>query len=289
MKKLFLLCAAALTLAAHAEDITLDLTTAFDVAGKPIAYNTQNIWDSTYSEDWSAQMIYANGTGVFYMTHLSGGNSWGGTSWDGFTLSKVVEESGSNPFACVAKGGLKGEGTPYLIGYYSEYTSNYELGYSTNILGFDKEYYPKEIYVCQDNNTFYSLTHGDFYAKKFTAKDTLALIISGIDNTYQELTSVTYYLAVDSVFNQAWTKVDLTSLGKCAALSFRMTSTDCSNGYMNTPAYFALDALTVSTESPATALQQTETEQPKATKRLINGQLYIEQNDRLYTITGMAL
>ena len=115
MKKLFLLCAAALTLAAHAEDITLDLTTAFDVAGNPIAYNTQNIWDSTYSEDWSAQMIYANGTGVFYMTHLSGGNSWGGTSWDGFTLSKVAEEGGSNPFACMAKGGVKGEGTPYIV------------------------------------------------------------------------------------------------------------------------------------------------------------------------------
>ena len=288
MKKLFLLCAAALTLAAHAEDITLDLTTAFDVAGNPIAYNTQNIWDSTYSEDWSAQMIYANAEGIFYMTHLPSGNSWGGTSWEGFTLSKVAEEGGSNPFACMAKGGVKGESTPYIVGYYSENTAA-SLGYSTNILGFDEEYYPKEIYVCQDNNTFYSLTHGDSYAKKFTAKDTLALIISGINNLYEELTSVTYYLAVDSVFNQAWKKVDLTSLGKCAALSFRMTSTDCSYGYMNTPAYFALDALTVSTDSPTTSLRQTNADQPKATKRLINGQLYIEQNNRLYTITGVAL
>lgn len=288
MKKLFLLCAAALTLAVHAEDITLDLTTAFDAAGNPIAYNTQNIWDSTYSEDGSAQMIYANGTGVFYMTHLSGGSSWGGIYWDGFTLSKVAEEGGNNAFACMAKGGVKGESTPYIVGYYSENTAA-SLGYSTNILGFDKEYYPKEIYVCQDNNTFYSLTHGDSYAKKFTAKDTLALIISGINNLYEELTSVTYYLAVDSVFNQAWTKVDLTPLGKCAALSFRMTSTDTGQWGMNTPAYFALDALTVSSESTTTALQQTNSDQPKATKRLINGQLYIEQNNRLYTLTGVAL
>ena len=58
---------------------------------------------------------------------------------------------------------------------------------------------------------------------------------------------------------------------------------------MNTPAYFALDALTVSSESPTTALQQTNSDQPKATKRLINGQLYIEQNNRLYTLTGVAL
>ena len=58
---------------------------------------------------------------------------------------------------------------------------------------------------------------------------------------------------------------------------------------MNTPAYFALDALTVSTDSPTTSLRQTNAEQPKATKRLINGQLYIEQNNRLYTLTGVAL
>ena len=289
MKKLFLLCAAALTLAAYAEDITLDLTTAFDVAGNPIAYNTQNIWDSTYSEDWSAQMIYANGEGVFYMTHLPSGNSWGGTSWEGFTLSKVAEEGGSNPFACMAKGGVKGEGTPYLIGYYSEYAANYELGHSTNILGFNDEYYPKEVYICQDNNTFDALIGNNTMARKFTAKDTLALIISSIDNQYEEQTSVIYYLAVDSVFNQAWTKVDLTPLGKCAALSFRMTSTDIGMYGINTPTYFALDALTVSTESPTTSLRQTNADQPKATKRLINGQLYIEQNDRLYTVTGIVL
>ena len=288
MKKLFLLCAAALTLAAHAEDITLDLTTAFDVAGNPIAYNTQNIWDSTYSEDWSAQMIYANAEGIFYMTHLPSGNSWGGTSWEGFTLSKVAEEGGSNPFACMAKGGVKGEGTPYLVGYYSEYYTT-KAGMSSNILGFNDEYYPKEVYICQDNNTFDALIGNNTMARKFTAKDTLALIISSIDNQYAEQTSVTYYLAIDSIFNQAWTKVDLTPLGKCAALSFRMTSTDIGMYGINTPTYFALDALTVSTDSPTTSLRQTNADQPKATKRLINGQLYIEQNDRLYTITGMAL
>lgn len=288
MKKLFLLCAAALTLAAHAEDITLDLTTAFDVAGNPIAYNTQNIWDSTYSEHWSAQMIYANGEGVFYMTHLPSGSSWGGTSWEGFTLSKVAENGGSNPFACMEKGGVKGEGTPYLVGYYSEYYTT-TAGMSSNILGFNDEYYPKEVYICQDNNTFDALIGNNAYARKFTAQDTLALIISSINNQYEEQTSITYYLAVDSVFNQAWAKVDLTPLGKCAGLSFRMTSTDCGDWGINTPTYFALDALTVSTENMSESLRQTNADQPKATKRLINGQLYIEQNDRLYTITGMAL
>ena len=39
MKKLFLLCAAALTLAAHAEDITLDLTTATIDLTNPIEHD----------------------------------------------------------------------------------------------------------------------------------------------------------------------------------------------------------------------------------------------------------
>ena len=95
--------------------------------------------------------------------------------------------------------------------------------------------------------------------------------------------------AIDSVFNQTWTKIDLSSIGYCYALEFSMTSTDTGQWGMNTPSYFALDALTVSTDSPTTSLRQTNAEQPKATKRLINGQLYIEQNNRLYTLTGVAL
>ena len=64
MKKLFLLCAAALTLAAHAEDITLDLTTATDFTSNAVVYetdgkavwngHTKDVWDLTYSESLKA-------------------------------------------------------------------------------------------------------------------------------------------------------------------------------------------------------------------------------------------
>lgn len=287
MKKLFLLCAAALTLAAHAEDITLDLTTVTDATSNAVVYETEgksvwnghtkDVWNLTYSEEDAASMLLAN-DGKFMFEHnaITDYNTWGG-----FTISKSAADT-LNQFACVAKGGVKGVGSPFIIGYYQDY-----VGALT--LTFDNFYYPKEVYICQDMVTLLSLQNGDGYAKKFTAKDTLALHISGLDENDNNSAAVTYYLAVDSVFNQAWTKIDLSSIGYCYALEFSMTSTDCSVYGINTPTYFALDALTVSTDNPTTSLRQTNADQPKATKRLINGQLYIEQNDRLYTITGMAL
>ena len=285
MKKLFLLCAAALTLAAHAEDITLDLTTATDASSIAVDYetdgkavwkgHTKDVWTLTYSEADSASMLLAN-DGKFMFEHNAMADY---DTWGGFTISKNAADT-LNQFACAAKGGVKGVGSPFIVAYY--------MGAPLTLM-FADCYSPKEINVCQDMVTLLSLQNGDNIAKKFTAKDTLALHISGLDEDNNNTDTVTYYLAVDSVFNQAWTKIDLSSIGYCYGLEFSMTSTDCSYGYMNTPAYFALDALTVSSESPTTALQQTNSNQPKATKRLINGQLYIEQNNRLYTITGVAL
>lgn len=287
MKKLFLLCAAAFTLAAHAEDITFDLTTATDASSIAVDYETEgksvwnghtkDVWTLTYSEADSASMLLAN-NGKFMFEHNAIADY---DSWGGFTISKNAADT-LNQFACAAKGGVKGVGSPFIVAYYQAY-----LGALT--LTFDNFYYPKEIYVCQDMVTLLSLQNGDGFAKKFTATDTLALHISGLDENDANTDTVTYYLAVDSVFNQAWTKIDLSSIGYCYALEFSMTSTDTGKWGMNTPAYFALDALTVSSESTTTALPQTDAEQPKATKRLINGQLYIEQNNRLYTLTGVAL
>ena len=117
----------------------------------------------------------------------------------------------------------------------------------------------------------------------------MTLIVSSLSNLYEEVASVEYYLAVDSVFNKDWAKIDLTPLGQCMGLSIRMTSTDISTWGTNTPCYFAMDGLQVSTDNPSTAMEQVDYQNTNATKRLINGQLYIEQNGSLYTLTGIKL
>lgn len=286
MKKLFFFCAALLALSAQAEEITLNLYTAIDAYGAGIEYNTENIMDSTYSEDYAYMFIYTNDADIM-LSHLISGNSRGGTSWDGFTLSKKNTDTG-NQFECVAKGGLEGEGTPFVVGYYSEYYANNNTdGYTTsNFIEFSEDYYPKEVYICQSSNTLKALKEGMTPARPFTDKDTLALIITGINKQYEEVgESVVYYLAVDGKFNQNWDKVDLSSIGLCRGISFRMTSTDNSYGYMNTPAYFALDGLTITTEKLETGIQNTANT-IKATKRLVNGELLIERNGNRYNAAG---
>ena len=116
---------------------------------------------------------------------------------------------------------------------------------------------------------------------------------------------VTFYLvdfrtADDWKYAANWQWLDLTTLGRVDELVFTVDGSDKNASGLLTPAYFCFDNLGGSKEvctlgemtkvdNTTTALQQTEAEQPKATKRLINGQLYIEQNNRLYTLTGVAL
>ncbi len=288
MKKLFLFCAALLALSAQAETFTLDLSTATDFNSTSIQFETKDIsvyngnmidvWDSTYAADWTATYIMANET-KFMFAH-TGYAATPYYSWSGFTVSKVASDT-LNQFACAAKGGIAGVGTPFLVSY----------GENTT-MAFDGEYYPKEMQVCQSAYTLSSMKNGDAYAKKFTEQDTLALTIVGYDNVQAPIDTVVYYLAVDGKFNEGWTKVNLSSMDKCWGLNFQLSSTDCSTiagvTYLNTPAYFALDGLTISTEKIQTGIQNTATT-IKATKRLVNGELLIERNGNTYNAAGQLL
>ena len=126
---------------------------------------------------------------------------------------------------------------------------------------------------------------GVFNASVFTEQDTLSLIISALDENMQEIASITYYLAVDGKKNNGWEKVSLSSLGKAAGLSFRMTTTDIGDYGANTPMYFALDGLTVNSEQPA-ALHDIIAPTTNTQKIIRNGELLIIYGEQTYSITG---
>ena len=278
-----------------AEIITMDLSTATDMGERAVAYSAvagecaydiTDVWDSTYNDSGMCQFIYTNGA-RFMLSHMPSQNSYGGGSWEGFTLSKVSQDT-ANVFGCAANGGIGGEGTPYVIGYYSDWVSKTQ-GYSSNIILFDQEYYPKYVYICQNSNTKEAITNGGiFNARAFTEKDTLALIISGLNSNQEEKGCTVYYLAVDGKMNDGWVKVPLNVLGKTSGLSFRMTTTDMGEWGANTPMYFALDGLTVNTEEP-TALPQVDTQRPKEKKILTQQQIYILRGDEWYTPLGQRI
>lgn len=273
----------------------MDLMTATDMVPNAVTYSTSygsgyydgtDVWDSTYNDSGMCQFIYTNGA-RFMLSHLPSQDSYGGMSWEGFTVSKVSQDT-ANVFGCVANGGLAGVGTPYVIGYYSSWITE-SLRYSSNIILFDQEYYPEYVYICQNSNTMEAITNGGvFNARAFTENDTLALIISALNSGMEETKSITYYLAVDGEKNNGWIKVPLTALGQAAGLSFRMTTTDIGQFGENTPMYFALDGLTVNTEI-ATALPQVAVQQPKTTKMIVQQQIYILRGSELYTPLGQRI
>ena len=292
MKRLFLLILAACSLLASAEVITMDLTTATDLLANPVTYSTSygdgyydctDVWDSTYNDSGFCQFIYTNDA-RFMLSHMPSMMSYGGMSWEGFTLSKVSQDT-ANVFGCVANGGLAGVATPYIIGYYSEWVTESQ-GFSSNIILFDQEYYPEYVYICQNSNTMEAIANGNvFNARPFTENDTLALIISALNASLEDTQSITYYLAVDGKKNNGWVKVPLTALGKTSGLSFRMTTTDTGDFGSNTPLYFALDALTVNTEQP-TAVENLPVLQEGATKIWYQGYVYILRQGTIYNLQG---
>ena len=280
---------------ASAEVITMDLSTATDMALNPVTYSATygngyydctDVWDSTYNDSGMCQYIYTNDA-RFMLSHMPSQNAYGGMSWEGFTLSQVSQDT-ANVFGCVANGGVGEVGTPYVIGYYSEWVTE-SLGYSSNTILFDQAYYPEYVYVCQNSNTMEAIAHGGvFNSRVFTEKDTLALIVNALDSTLQPISTMTYYMAVDGKKNAGWEKVPLTALGRAVGLSFSMTTTDIGQFGANTPLYFALDALTVNTE-PLTALHTPTS--PMSDTRLImrNANLYILHNGKTYTIEGKQI
>lgn len=292
MKRLFLLILAACSLLASAEVITMDLTTATDLLANPVTYSTSygdgyydctDVWDSTYNDSGFCQFIYTNDA-RFMLSHMPSMMSYGGMSWEGFTVSKVSQDT-ANVFGCVANGGLNGVGTPYIIGYYSEWVTESQ-GFSSNIILFDQEYYPEYVYVCQNSNTMEAIANGNvFNARPFAENDTLALIISALNSSLEETQFLTYYLAVDGEMNRGWVKVPLAALGKTSGLSFRMTTTDTGDFGSNTPLYFALDALTVNTEQP-TAVENLPVLQEEATKIWYQGYVYILRQGTIYNLQG---
>lgn len=285
------------TLNLAAETITMDLTTATDTFGIPIAYSTSSgdgmynvidVWDSTYNDSETCQLIYTNDK-RFKLSHMPSMNSYSSMSWEGFTLSKVSQDT-ANVFGCVANGGVAGVGTPYMIGYFSEWITESQ-GYSSNIIYFDQAYCPEYIYVCQNSNTMEAITHGGVYnARAFNEKDTLALIISALNAQNEETGRITYYLAVKGKKNNGWEKVSLTALGEAHGLGFSMTTTDIGDWGSNTPLYFALDALTVQAKANTSLSSITEPNSMyQGRKVMIDSQLMIDYNGELYTLVGQRV
>lgn len=179
------------------------------------------------------------------------------TVWNGFTYSNVVNKSTAgytNQYACITGGGINGtDGTPYLVGYFSEYDSKAPLfefaDGSTHILA--------GTYVTNSTYGYLAMKNGEGPARKFSKenKDWMKLTATGYDKAGAKGKSIDFYLAdfrnEDDSKNyilDTWKWMDLSALGEIAKVEFTLSSSDTGEFGTNTPTYFCMDGLASITE-----------------------------------------
>ena len=165
--------------------------------------------------------------------------------WIYSNKTDVTTAGSINQFSAYAGGGAQGSAN-YAIANFGVPTASFST--ASTVAG---AYFTNTTYAAL------SMLQGDSFAKKFGGAsgndaDWLKLTIQGLDAANVVTGSVDYYLAdyrfadnsLDYIVNN-WTYVDLSSLGTVNRLGFALTSSDTGSFGINTPAYFALDSLSV--------------------------------------------
>lgn len=244
MRKIFLaLVVCLLCSAVSADVIVLDLSKPAEA----IEYNEQGVWRDVYKDE---AFVQSQG---FRFSHVSSSPHY----YNGFVASRstTVLESANfdDQFGCMARGGVAGEGSPYLVAYWDAYAESLSIERSCEVT-FPAPYYTAGFYVCNNPYTYYAIQKGNSYAAKFEQGAWLKLIAHGVDATGNETGTVEHYLTdyrsekpEEWTLNKSWKWVDLSTLGKVSSLYFTMESSDTGAQGMKTPAYFCFDRLMVLT------------------------------------------
>ena len=258
MKKTLLIIIAAIIsgFAASAQVPVFELDLNHPTNPSEINYTEKGYWDGTYSEDHPSLEF-----GEFTLSHLVSGASYGGTYWDGFTVSINGEDTNyfdeniegsfiSEHWGCMAKD----EVTPYLVGYWSEYgdvenNRVLQVSFDTEYTYYDT-YVAEEVYIANHPYTYYAAKGYDAFARALDQEgDYLKLIFHGIDEYGNETDKkVEHILAECKVAGEIeistdWQYVGLRELGDISGFYCTMESTDVGVYGTNTPTLFCMHGL----------------------------------------------
>lgn len=220
------------------EDLTLPEASYFngDPGGMPI----DQPWE--VSKPWSSGSVSFSNTAGRAIGG-SGDEAYNFTYWSGFASSNVVnttDSSFTNQYAAKPGGGFGGAGTTYAVAYGDGATV--VLPVPTTVAGFQiaNTTYAYGVMAFPDPNNFSTpLGPNDWFAA--TAIGKLGTMTTG---------SATFSLAerrtgaAPSIL-AGWAWFDLSALGTIDRIEFSFDGSDKGIFGLNTPAYFAMDNLTV--------------------------------------------
>jgi hypothetical protein len=191
-----------------------------------------------------ATTTFTSGDATFNHTFTNYGGGCCHTDWIYSNRTDTTTPGFENQFSSYAGGGAQGSAN-YAIANLGNSTASF-----SGLSAVSGAYFT--------NTTYAALTilNGNDFSTKFggsdgSTPDWFKLTINGWNGTTQT-GSVDFYLAdfrfADNALDyvvDSWTWVDLSSLGVVSSLSFSLASSDVGQFGMNTPAYFAMDNLTV--------------------------------------------
>lgn len=266
-KSTLIMLLAAFGAGAADEVITLDLTKATT----PLEFETESgAWTGTFNDDASS---IESQCFSFIHSSMSDWNTW----W-GFSASISADNTKKDNFLAyqwsnMAAGGVSFDENgklvvdpkvPYLVGYFAE---GFSLHPTDMVFNDGKNYDPQGVYINLTSYPYYCLEYGGEPARPCVEGDWLNLIIHGIAPDESEKTVTVKLFSFtdgDMTINRGWKYVDLTELGTVNEIYFTMDGSDKSSWGLNTPAYFALDKLSV---KPAAEDAIENPEAPKITIR----------------------
>lgn len=241
--------------------VTLDLS-QFDLS-QGIATQGGVYWAETYKKNHYVS------SQIFTFSHTAE-ESW--NYWDGFVVSNSTDNSnhgeagnsvGWLPFQWgnMAQGGVKGKGSPYIVGYWGYYAKDFqaqegvfdEKMYSNWVkIGDQSEQYEAvSVQIANHPWPYYGNLHGDGFARAFKTGDYFKIRVYGVDaNNNVKPDHITHYLAdyrgSELIMSQKWEKLDLSALGEVKYIFFQLESTDADATVgPNTAVYFCMDQLVV--------------------------------------------
>jgi len=186
-----------------------------------------------------------------------------GCCWQGWSYSQTTDTTTSGPgnqYSAITGSGVNGSAT-YGVGF-----AGGEVGASDIVtIDLGRELAVQGAYFTNTTWAARSMQNGDGFAGPFGGAsgdepDFLVLTVSGFDGAGVFTGAVDLFLA-DYTFTDDgqdfilmdWTWLDLSTLGLVRTLDFTIASSDTAFGFINTPAYFAMDDL-VAVPEPSSAL-----------------------------------
>lgn len=207
-------------------------------------YNSKGYWVNVYSENDKNFGIYPLG-----FTHEAQVDVYDGVKYESFTgfcpsiVNDTTDHTGSDwtqyQFASIATPGMYG----YLIAHWDvRETPETPLDQRSCLIDCFTTVRPVALSVTNTTYSYYVMKNGSPFSRPFGPDDYLALDIYGVKDGVAKL-SQSVYLAKDGVPINKWGLVDLTPLGEVQSIFFTMRSSDTGEWGMNTPAYFAINAI----------------------------------------------